>query len=316
MTSQNVLAGKKRDMSYFTRLWENIRQNKLVYLMWVPVFVYYAIFHYAPMAGIVIAFKDYKPFKGMLGSNWVGFRWFVDFLTGPYAWRTIRNTLLINVLQVTLCFWNPILLALLLNEVKNKVFKRTIQTISYMPHFVSLVVMCGLIQTFSRSTGLFSAIGALFGAEPQNYLSIMDAYRPIYIISHSWKVMGWGSIIYLATLSSVDPNLYEAAACEGAGRFRQMWHITLPSLVPVIVIQLIMRLGRMMSEGAEKTILLYNPAIYEVSDIISSFVYRRGLMELNYSYGAAVDLFNVVVNVTILTTANWASRTFIKESLW
>jgi len=316
MTSQNVSVKKNTQHGYSARLLKNIRQNKLVYLMWVPVFVYYIVFHYAPMTGIIIAFKDYKPFRGVLGSNWVGLRWFADFLTGPYAWRTIRNTLLINVLQITLCFWNPILLALLLNEVKNKVLKRTVQTISYMPHFVSLVVMCGLIQTFSQSTGLFSAIGALFGAEPQNYLSIMSAYRPIYIISHSWKVMGWSSIIYLATLSTIDPNLYEAAACEGAGRFRQMWHITLPSLVPIIVIQLIMRLGRMMSEGSEKTLLLYNPGIYEVSDIISSFVYRRGLLELNYSFGAAVDLFNVVVNVIILTSANWISRKVVKESLW
>ena len=298
------------------RIKRELRRNWAIHVMWLPVLAYYIIFHYAPMAGLLTAFQDYKPFKGILGSKFVGFKWFIDFLTGPYAKRTILNTLILNILGLCIAFPLPILFALLLNEVKCAPYKKTIQTISYMPHFISLVVMCGMIKEFASSQGLISIIGQYFGLPDMNYLSSVTAYRPIYIASDVWKQMGWGSIIYLATLSAVDQTLYEAAAIDGANRFHQMWHITLPSLMPVIVVQLIMRIGHIMSVGSEKTILLYNEATYEVSDIVSSFVYRRGLLELNYSYGAAVGLFNSVINVIVLTFANWFARVVTNESLW
>lgn len=307
---------RRASQGFWRRLGRDLIKNRIVYLMWIPVLAYYLVFHYAPMGGIVIAFQNYKPFKGISGSQFVGMRWFIDFLTGPYAWRVIRNTLVISMQNIIFGFPMPILLALMINEVKSTKFKKTVQTVSYMPHFISLIVVCGLLMDFSSSQGLFNAIGTAFGLPRINYLSNIDTYRTIYVASGIWKQMGWGSIIYLATLSAVDPSLYEAAAIDGANRFRRILHVTLPALVPVIAVQLIMRLGQVMSEGYEKTILIYNESTWEVSDIVSSFVYRRGLLENNYSYGAAVGLFNSLVNVVILTTANSASRALTSESLW
>lgn len=312
----NPATAKRASLGFWRRLGRDLVKNRIVYLMWLPVLAYYLVFHYAPMGGIVIAFQNYKPFKGITGSQFVGMKWFIDFLTGPYAWRVIRNTLIISLQNIVFGFPMPILLALMINEVKSTKLKKTVQTVSYMPHFISLIVVCGLLMDFSSSQGLFNAIGTALGAPRTNYLSNIDTYRPIYVISGIWKQMGWGSIIYLATLSAVDPSLYEAAAIDGANRFRRILHVTLPALVPVIAVQLIMRLGQVMSEGYEKTILIYNESTWEVSDIVSSFVYRRGLLENNYSYGAAVGLFNSLVNVVILTLSNSASRALTSESLW
>ena len=298
---------------YFRR---DMRRNWMVYLMFLPVLAYYIIFHYIPMGGVVIAFQNYKPFKGIMRSDFVGLKWFIEFLTGPYAWRIIRNTLLISLYSILFAFPAPIILALMINEVKCTPFKKTVQTVSYMPHFISLIVMCGLITDFSSTDGLFNIIGQFFGAKKVSYLSSLSTYRTVYVLSGIWKQMGWGSIIYLATLSNIDQSLYEAAAIDGAGRFRRMLHVTLPALVPIIAVQLIMRLGHVMSEGAEKTILLYNAGTYEVSDIVSSFVYRRGLLETNYSFGTAVGLFNSMVNIVVLTAANYFSRRLTSESLW
>ena len=308
-----MISNKK---SFAVRLGKDLSINRYVYLMAIPVIVYYFIFRYIPMGGVVIGFQDYLPIRGFLKSRWVGFKHFVDFLTGPYAIRTIRNTVQINVYQIIFGFPAPIILALLLNELTGGVFKKTIQTISYLPHFVSIMVVCGLLKDFSRTTGLFNDIAALFGAEPINFLSMPRFFRTIYVGSGIWQGMGWGSIIYLATLSSVDPNLYEAAEIDGANRFHKILYITFPALIPIITIQLIMRLGYMMSEGHEKVILLYNPLIYETADIVSSFVYRRGLEESNFSFGAAVGLFNSVVNIFLLWAANTISRRTVKESLW
>lgn len=312
----NPATAKRASLGFWRRLGRDLVKNRIVYLMWLPVLAYYLVFHYAPMGGIVIAFQNYKPFKGITGSQFVGMKWFIDFLTGPYAWRVIRNTLVISLQNIVFGFPMPILLALMINEVKSTKLKKTVQTVSYMPHFISLIVVCGLLMDFSSSQGLFNAIGTALGAPRTNYLSNIETYRPIYVISGIWKQMGWGSIIYLATLSAVDPSLYEAAAIDGANRFRRILHVTLPALVPVIAVQLIMRLGQVMSEGYEKTILIYNESTWEVSDIVSSFVYRRGLLENNYSYGAAVGLFNSLVNVVILTLSNSASRALTSESLW
>lgn len=284
--------------------------------MLVPIILYYLLFHYMPMAGSVIAFQNYKPAKGFWGSEWVGFANFVEFLTGPYAWRLIRNTLLLNVYQIIFGFPAPIILALMINEVRHKKYKKLVQTVSYMPHFISLVVICGMLVTFSRTDGLFNDILVMFGGERINLLAESSLFRTIFTGSGIWQSVGWGSIIYLATLSNVDPSLHEAAAIDGAGRIRRIFHISLPALVPVIVVQFIMRIGNILTQGFEKIILLYNPLTYETADVISSYVYRRGIIDMDFSFGAAVGIFNSIVNLTILVLANNFFRKTTKESLW
>lgn len=288
----------------------------MVYMMLLPVMIYYVIFHYLPMLGVVIAFQNFKPAKGLTGSKWVGFKHFIDFFDGPYAWRLIRNTLLLSFYQILIGFPAPILLALLFNEMRGKRYKRVCQTLTYVPHFVSLVVVCGLIRTFTSSTGLITSLFVRFGMEKMNLLAQPQYYRTIYVLSGVWQNIGWGSIIYLATLSNVDPSLFEAADLDGANRLQKILHINLPMLIPIIAVQLIMRVGRIMSEGSEKTILLYSAVTYDTSDIISSYVYRTGLEKRSYSPAAAIGLFNSLINMGLVVFANWFSRTYVNESLW
>lgn len=288
----------------------------MVYMMLLPVMIYYIIFHYLPMFGVVIAFQNFKPAKGLTGSKWVGFKHFIDFFDGPYAWRLIRNTLLLSLYQILIGFPAPILLALLFNEMRGKRYKRVCQTLTYVPHFVSLVVVCGLIRTFTSSTGLITSLFVRFGMEKMNLLAQPQYYRTIYVLSGVWQNIGWGSIIYLATLSNVDPSLFEAADLDGANRLQKILHINLPMLIPIIAVQLIMRVGRIMSEGSEKTILLYSAVTYDTSDIISSYVYRTGLEKRSYSPAAAIGLFNSLINMGLVVFANWFSRTYVNESLW
>jgi putative aldouronate transport system permease protein len=220
------------------------------------------------------------------------------------------------VYQIIFGFPAPILLALFINEINRKHYKKIVQTISYMPHFISLVVICGLLQTFCRTDGLFNDFLTIFGAERSSLLARAELFRSIFTASGIWQAVGWGSIIYLATLSGVDPNLYEAAAMDGANRIMRMFYISFPSLIPVIVVQLIMRLGNILTQGFEKIILLYSPLIYDTSDVISSYVYRRGLIQMDYSFGSAVGIFNSLVNLSILFLANHIAKHSIKESLW
>lgn len=292
------------------------KRYRMVYMMLLPVMIYYVIFHYLPMLGVVIAFQNFKPAKGLTGSKWVGFKHFIDFFDGPYAWRLIRNTLLLSLYQILIGFPAPILLALLFNEMRGKRYKRVCQTLTYVPHFVSLVVVCGLIRTFTSSTGLITSLFVRFGMEKMNLLAQPRYYRTIYVLSGVWQNIGWGSIIYLATLSNVDPSLFEAADLDGANRLQKILHINLPMLIPIIAVQLIMRVGRIMSEGSEKTILLYSAVTYDTSDIISSYVYRTGLEKRSYSPAAAIGLFNSLINMGLVVFANWFSRTYVNESLW
>ena len=298
------------------RLKKNFVRYRYIYLMLLPVVVYYAVFCYGPMSGIVIAFQNFKPALGVSGSKWVGWKHFVDFLTGPYAWRLIRNTLMINILQIIFAFPVPIIVALLINEINCKGYKKAVQTISYMPHFISLVVMCGLLVNFCRSDGIFNDFLSLFGFERRNLLAEANLFRPIYVLSGIWQEAGWGSIIYLATLSTVDVGLYEAATIDGANRFQRMLHVSFPGLLPIIIVQLIMRVGNILTTGFEKVFLLYSPLTYDTADIISTYIYRQGLELSNYSYGTAVGLFNSVVNLIILVMANYISRMVTEESLW
>lgn len=284
--------------------------------MALPVVAYYIIFHYAPMYGAIIAFKEFNPALGIMGSPWVGFKHFKSFFEGVYFWRLVRNTLLISVYSLIWGFPAPIILALLLNEVKNKYFKRTVQTVSYLPHFISLVVVCGIIKDFTSTDGVINDIIEFLGGERTNFLMIPEWFRPIYVGSGIWQEVGWGSIIYLAAITNIDPQLYEAATIDGASRWKQIWHITLPGIVPTIVILLILRLGGLMSVGFEKIILLYNSATMETADVISSYVYRRGLLDFDYSFSAAVGLFNSVINLILITSANRLSRKVSETSLW
>ena len=289
---------------------------KFIYLMLIPVIIYYAIFCYAPMGGVVIAFQNFKPALGISGSEWVGMKNFVDFLTGPYAWRLIRNTLVLNIMQIIFAFPVPIIIALLINEIHCKPYKKVVQTLSYMPHFISLVVMCGLLITFCRSDGLFNDFLALFGIERSNLLANAALFKPLYVLSGIWQEAGWGSIIYLATLSTIDPGLYEAATIDGASKFQRMLYVSLPGLLPIIIVQLIMRIGNILTTGFEKVFLLYSPLTYDTADIISTYIYRQGLELSNYSYGTAVGIFNSVVNLIILVLANYTSKKVTEESLW
>lgn len=307
----NMSGGRK-----WTVIKKDLHSNKYVYLMLVPVLIFYVVFRYVPMFGVVMAFQDYKPALGIFKSEWVGLENIIGFLTGPYAWRVVRNTLLINIYQLIFAFPCPIVFALLLNELNSRIYKKVVQTISYMPHFISLVVVCGLIRIFTQTNGTINAIASVFRVDFGNLLSRASYFRTIYVVSGIWQSIGWGSIIYIATLSSVDPNLHEAAAIDGAGRFRRIWNVTLPALIPIITVQLIMQLGRIMSEGYEKVILLYNPSIYETADIISSYVYRYGLEGMNYSVGTAIGLFNSIINIIILILANQTARKISEESLW
>ena len=309
----DMITGVKQKSS-FRRDWKRYR---MVYIMLIPVLIYYIVFHYLPMLGIVIAFQNFKPAKGLLGSKWVGLKHFIDFFEGPYAFRLIRNTFVLSLYQILVGFPAPIILALLFNEMSCKRYKSLCQTLTYMPHFVSLVVVCGLVRTFTSSTGLVTSLVTwITGKEAVNLLAQPQCYRTIYVFSDVWQNIGWGSILYLATLSNVDPALYEAADLDGANRLQKIIHINLPALIPIIAVQLIMRLGRIMSEGSEKTILLYSAVTYETSDIISSYVYRAGLENHSYSPAAAIGLFNSLVNMCLVVFANWFSRTYVKESLW
>lgn len=302
--------------SYRYRLSNDFQRNKALYFMFLPVFVYLVLFCYKPMYGIIMAFVDYKPVKGYWGSDWVGLKNFFDYFESPYFKRTVLNTLILNLSFLFFSFPVPICLALLLNEVRNKYFKKTVQTVTYLPHFISLVIVCGMLSQFSLSDGLFNDIIAFFGGERDSLLSNADAYRPIYVASGIWREMGWNSIIYLAALSSVDPQLYEAAKIDGASKWKQTLHVTLPGILPTIVIKLILQIGQLMNLGYEKALLLYNEATYSTSDIISTYVYRMGLEQSDYSYATAIDVMNAVINILLVVMANKISKKVTDTSLW
>ncbi len=305
------------ETSYFARCKKDWRINKKMYLLFIPILVYYLVFCYAPMYGAIIAFKDFSPVKGILGSDWVGLAHFKSFFTSPDFGKLMFNTLNISLNTLIWGFPAPIVLAILLNEVKNIKLKKTIQTVSYMPHFISLVVVCGMIKMFVADSGAITkALVALGVTESQSLLGVKEYFVPIYVISSIWQEIGWSSIIYLAALAGINQELYEAAWIDGAGRFRQMVHVTLPGLAPTIVVLLILRMGSVMTTGFEKIILLYNPLTYDTADVIASYVYRRGLVESNFSYSSAVGLFNSVINFALIIAANKISRVVNNSSLW
>lgn len=293
------------------------RRNKGIYLLLIPILAFYIVFRYFPMYGATIAFQDFVPSLGISGSEWIGLENFVDFFTSRKFIVILRNTLVISFSSLIFCFPAPIILALLMNELRSKLYTRTVQTVTYLPHFISLVVICGLIKNFTANTGFISQIISLFtGAEPATMLNNPKAFVPIYIISEIWQATGWGSIIYLAALTGVDQQLYEAAMIDGAGRFRQTLSVTIPCIMPTIVTMLILKIGNILNVGYEKIILLYNPLIYDTSDVISTYVYREGLLNQNYGYSTAVGLFNSLINFILLLMANYLSKRYTETSLF
>jgi len=266
------------------------------------------------MYGIQIAFRNFSLMRGYL--DWVGFRHFIDFFNSFYAWRIIRNTLLLSFYSMLFGFPAPIIFALLLNEVRLSSFKRSIQTLSYLPHFISMVVICGMIIQFTMYRGLINDIIAMFGGQRVPLLAFPQYFRTIFIASDIWQGLGWGSIIYLAAIATVDQEQYESAIVDGAGRFKRMWHITLPGIMPTITILLILRIGSLMSVGTEKVLLLYSPATYSTADVIGTYIFRRGLNQQNFSLGAAVGLMNSTINMILLILANLFSKKFSETSLW
>lgn len=293
----------------------DIRRNWSIYLLVLPVVIYFIIFAYKPIYGVQIAFQDFKPAQGY-GEDWVGFKHFIAFFENPYFGRLLRNTLAIQILNLIFGFPLPIVLALLFNEVKSKKFLTVTQTFFYLPHFISLVVICGIIKQFSLSTGLFNDIIEMFGGERRALLQQSNLYWGIYVASDIWKNLGWNSIIFVAALSGVDKTIYEAASIDGAGKWKQTIHVTIPGIMPTIIIMFILRMGSMMSLGYEKTLLLYNEAIYDVADIIATYTYRLGLVERQYSYSTAVNMFNSVVNILLLVITNKISKKASETSLW
>ena len=295
---------------------KDFKKNRVVYLMAVPAFIMIILFSYLPMFGVVLAFENYKPRLGIFGSHFVGLKNFMDFFKSIYFVRVVKNTLILSGLQLVIEFPASIIFALLLNEIRSKWFKGSIQTISYMPNFISMVVVSGIIIDFCSSRGVLTSLVAQFTGSTQNLLSNPDNWRTLYIVSDLWQGLGMGSIIFLAALAGIDQELYEAAVIDGANRWKQTIHVTLTGIMPTIIIMLIMRVGMMMSVGSEKTILLYNSQVYETADIISSYVYRKGLVEFNYGYSTAVSLFNSVINFTLLLVTNKISKKTAETSLF
>lgn len=307
--------------SYWGRLKKDLKKNKSAYLMFLPVLLFYLAFCYKPMYGVIIAFKNFVPFKGILASPWAdhfGMKHFLDFFNSVYFGRLIRNTLTISITSLLVTFPAPIILALLLNEVGHRKYKGMLQTFTYLPHFISMVVICGMVRMFVDHDGFITQMLAHMGIVngKLSMLSNKNYFVPIYVISGLWQTIGWNAIIYLSALSSVDQELYEAARIDGANRWQQTIHVTLPSIMMTIIMMLILRIGSIMGVGHEKIILLYNPGIYQTSDVISTYVYRKGLLEANWSYAAAVGLFNSVINMFLVVTANKITKKVTDMGLW
>lgn len=307
---------KKTKKSFSYRLKKDLSEHWQLYLMALPVIIYFLVFNYAPMAGIIMAFQKFSMRKGIFGSPFIGFENFERFFTSPNFWRLLKNTLLISFYGLIFSFPLPIVFALCLNEVRNTKFKKIVQTISYLPYFISVVVVVSILYDFGKSSGLITNIAEFFGWNGGAVISSLSWFRTLYIGSNLWQHLGYNSIIFISALAAIDPTLYEAATIDGANRWQQTLHVTLPGIASTIVVLLILRLGQIMGVGYEKIILMYGPSTYETGDVISSYVYRMGLLNSDYAYSTAVNLFNSVINLIVLSTANFISRKVNETSIW
>lgn len=301
-------------MEHFRSRWNN---SKYLLLLFLPAFVYYILFKYVPMFGILISFKDYNAFKGVWASEWVGLKYYITFFQSPDFLKLMRNTVLLGVYRIIFGFPAPVILALLLNEVRKGIVKKLVQSISYLPHFISNVVVVSMMFLFlSPTTGLVNQVLEGLGGNAVNFMQNENYFRSIYVLSEIWQHIGWEAIIYLAALSAIDPQLYEAARVDGANRWHQLLHITVPGIMPSIVILFILNIGQVLDIGFEKVLLMLNPSIYSTADVLSTYVYRVGIQSMNYSYGTAIDLFTSVINLAFILIANGISRKVSETSLW
>ncbi len=288
-----------------------------LYILVIPFLLYYVIFVYKPMAGTVVAFQDYNVFKGIAGSEWVGLKHFYNFFKTPTVGRLFRNTLVLNVVNIVFTFPAPIVFALLLNEVKNTSLKKSIQTLTYMPHFISTVVAAGIIlNMLAPGYGVITKLVEFITGKSYFFATMPEAFRPTYVGLGLWKELGYSSIVYLAAIAGVDAQLYEAAAIDGASKLRRVWHITIPGIAPTIITLLIMKVGTLLSSGTETVLLLYQPSTYEVADVIGTYVYRVGLNDGSYSFSTAVSLFNSVIAILLVASANFISNKVTEVGLW
>lgn len=299
------------------RTLKHMKRDRQLLLLFLPCLIFYIIFRYGPLYGLIIAFKDYSVFEGIMGSKWVGLKHFIKFFSSNDFIMLFKNTLALGFFALIFGFPIPILLAISLNELRVKWLKKSIQTFTYLPAFLSVVIISSMVIDFlSPSSGLINKLVAALGFEKIYFLIMPEWFRTIYVVSDIWANMGYEAIIYLAAIAGISPTLYEAARVDGSSRLRSMWHITIPSLMPTILILFILKTGSMIRIGYEKVLLLYTPTTYEVADVFSTYVYRKGLVEANYSYAAAVGMFEALIAMIMLLSANFISRKAGGKGLW
>ncbi|OPH50583.1 protein lplB [Paenibacillus ferrarius] len=297
-------------------LLRSMYRHRRLYVLALPGIVYFLLFHYLPMWGVLIAFQDYSPFQGFVGSEWVGFKHFVDFVQGDNFIKLLGNTLMINLLKLVLFFPAPIVLALLLNEVRNALYKRFVQTIVYLPHFLSWVIVIGIYSLMFSSTGFVNELVVMFGGTAKKWMMMPELFQITIVLQNIWKETGWGTIIFLAALSSVSPELYEAAVMDGASRWRQLWNITLPSIRPTIIMLLLLQLGHILNTGFEQIFLMLNPLVLDVGDVFATYVYREGILQGDFSFASAAGLFNSLVGLILILGANKLTKKLGEEGLF
>lgn len=310
---------KQPGNSLWVRFRKALIRDRWLYLIMLLPAVYYVMFCYYPMYGVTIAFKQYKPKLGILGSPWAsqhGMKYILQVVNDPYFWTVFKNTIVLNLINLLLTFPAPIILALLLNEITSAHYKRLVQTITYLPHFLSTVVVVGMMNSMFNSTGIVNEILSSMGFDKIAFLNDAQYFRPMYIGSNIWQNVGWDSIIFLSALSGLDMNLYEAARIDGAGRWKQTIHITIPGILPTIIIMLILAMGKIMNVSYQKVLLMMTGSNQSVSDVISTYVYRRGITKADFSYATAVNLFQSLISLLFVGVTNWISRKTSETSLW
>ncbi|MFB4286052.1 ABC transporter permease [Nonomuraea sp. ATR24] len=299
------------------RTWRRaLRRDWQLYTLAILPLLFFLIFRYAPMLGNVIAFRKFQPGGNLFGEEWVGLRYVNMFLSDPTFWTVFTNTLMLGGLTLLFCFPLPIVLALLLNEIRTRRLKRFLQSVSYLPHFLSVVIVAALVMQMTAVDGPINQVLKSLGEEPVTFLQQPEWFRTIYVSSEVWQTVGWGTILYLAALTTIDEQLYEAARMDGAGRWRQIWHVTLPGIRPTAVTLMILNLGTFLAVGFEKILLLYNPLTYPTADVISTYLFRMGVLSSNFSYAAAIGLFEALIGLVLVVSANVISRRTVGTSLW
>lgn len=317
-TKFNKRVRPKGDLkAYFKELQKDVFRDRMLYYLLIPFLLWFLVFKYLPMWGIQIAFKDFSLFKGISGSEWLGLAHIKEFIGSEYFLRVFKNTVILSLYGLLICFPAQIILAIMISEVTRDRFRKVVQTLTYLPHFISAVVIAGIVTTFlAPQNGLINIVLEMFGMEKIYFLTNPDYFRGIYTTMNLWKETGFASIIFIAAIAGIDTQQYEAAKMDGANKFKQILHVTLPGILPTIVVMFIMKIGNLLSVGYETIILLYQPATYETADVISTYVYRSGLIDGRYDFATAVGLFNSVVALVLVVTANKISKKVTDSSLW